>query len=79
MLALSQVSKEQRAASFKADEHVCLTEPKECCRLTACKIREYHRKLSLGPTNRVPEIDDTPADRAKEQMKQYFRPRNDPS
>lgn len=77
LISLKSCSSEYRQALRDAGEHICLTEPSECCRKTAVKYRNYHMKLTLHPTknNEIPS-DRTVADEINDRNKKLFAPKN---
>lgn len=73
---LINIPSSTRQALFDLGEHVCLTEPKECCRLTAVKFRRYYMEQTSNPTkgNQIPS-DRTKIDEVNERRaKIYSRP-----
>lgn len=64
-----------RHALWKSGEHLCLTSIPECCRKTAVAYREYQRRLTLSEKNRIPELDDTPMEKADERSRKFFAPK----
>ncbi len=75
-LNLKSCNSAYRSALWKSGEHKCLTAFPECCRRTAVEMREYQRNLTLSAKNRVPQIDDSPMDKANERSKKFFTPKD---
>lgn len=69
---LSKIDREPRQAILDACEHVRLTSYTQESRENAERFTEYFRKLTLGPTNKLP-IDMTPADLAREKVKNNLK------
>ena len=73
-LVLKSCDKEFRHALYKSCEHLALTAYPECCRVTALKLQDMQRKLTMSDKNKM-ELDETPIERAQERSKKFFTPR----